>query len=694
MIIPYLTPFEFGAVGDCQGIDNPGTDDTVAIQTCIDTALTTGVKNIYLGNHRITDIDLTNLTPAQNDGLQFFSMNREHNSTGGFSNLFVSGSSSQGVDLSGTGNIQFNGITFSGDSREGYIPRCAIFQQRTIPLSGINSNSWKNKFIDVIVNGAYSFAGVYNYGGESWIFDRCSLIPAAGIPLYMTSKNTFTVNGITPSTKFATPSKSLIRTASLAAPITASDQVISLSKNLDVYNESAIIEIVSGTKDNVVTEMISIPSNGNMVYNSSWDTSGVNVSANTFTKTAHSLLTGFPVYYSYTSATNPIGGLTQSTTYYAIKVSNDVFKLATSYQNAINSVEIDITSKTSDFINLTAYSYPITSRALGGTTARAHSVGEAVTMSSINYHDITDTVITNSTLTTSDGNPAIWMEGSLDTTTVLKGYYACNVHPPKATTIFDSGTLYVTSGGDNLKAGMAVLTADGILLGRIIAGSGSTWSIAGAYAYSRNIGSSSTLVKFYIRDVPYKITAHCQGTTLTIDTGNPFLEVGMTILANVTGFGGLYNLGKIVSGSGNVWEVSIGNPVDDYTDSGYYYDSVAYPGTMEVCATGNFDVNNSASRIRIRDTYFRCNYAPNTILLRDLEGAVVFDGINDETYYVNSTDAFCKIQTTHENSPLSSLSYGNSVTSAVKAIRVYGTRPLRNFDEIGGNTFVGGGSAI
>lgn len=69
----------------------------------------------------------------------------------------------------------------------------------------------------------------------------------------------------------------------------------------------------------------------------------VDLSANTITKTNHNLQTGVAVTYSNGGGTS-IGGLTSGNTYYVIRISSSVIKLASSYANAIALSAIDLTS--------------------------------------------------------------------------------------------------------------------------------------------------------------------------------------------------------------------------------------------------------------------------------------------------------------------------------------------------------------
>lgn len=80
-------------------------------------------------------------------------------------------------------------------------------------------------------------------------------------------------------------------------------------------------------------------------------TSGFNLGADTnididsdvFTKASHGFTTGLRVLYATVSGTAP-GGLTTGTTYFAIKLNEDTYQLATSSTNALAGTDIDITS--------------------------------------------------------------------------------------------------------------------------------------------------------------------------------------------------------------------------------------------------------------------------------------------------------------------------------------------------------------
>lgn len=77
-----------------------------------------------------------------------------------------------------------------------------------------------------------------------------------------------------------------------------------------------------------------------------------------FTAVSHGLNTGACVFYG---AASPAGGLSDASDHWVIRNDADSFKLATSYENAIAGVAIDITSQGSGnhtfYLNVTMYSY-------------------------------------------------------------------------------------------------------------------------------------------------------------------------------------------------------------------------------------------------------------------------------------------------------------------------------------------------
>lgn len=69
----------------------------------------------------------------------------------------------------------------------------------------------------------------------------------------------------------------------------------------------------------------------------------INIAADTFTKAAHGLTTGMGVLFS-TGNAKTVTGLTNQTTYYAIPIDANTFKLASTAANALAGTAIDITA--------------------------------------------------------------------------------------------------------------------------------------------------------------------------------------------------------------------------------------------------------------------------------------------------------------------------------------------------------------
>lgn len=237
-VTPYLTPFEFGAVGDLS------TDDTAAIQACINAAVSSGVKNIYLGTHKITDLNLTNI-----NGITLYSINRKRATSSTICNLFISGSTSQGIDISGSSNMCFNDISINGDTTTGSIPRCAIFGQRT-NVSSVDNVCANNNFTNLTIEGKFANAAVYNYGGKSWIFDKCRFNISSGTVFYFTSKNTSAVISRTATASTGTSHETsdiIISNCSIIKTDTATQAILAeggmVSTLLDTNNPVSKIKI-------------------------------------------------------------------------------------------------------------------------------------------------------------------------------------------------------------------------------------------------------------------------------------------------------------------------------------------------------------------------------------------------------------------------------------------------------------------
>jgi hypothetical protein len=108
-------------------------------------------------------------------------------------------------------------------------------------------------------------------------------------------------------------------------------------------------------------------------------TSAVTVAADTITYTAHGLTTGDRVKYYKVGAGTAIAGLTDATTYYAIVVDANTFKVATSAANATAGTAVDLTGtgNNAQYFDLldqtTATANATLSSGTGGSPAVAHS---------------------------------------------------------------------------------------------------------------------------------------------------------------------------------------------------------------------------------------------------------------------------------------------------------------------------------
>ena len=115
----------------------------------------------------------------------------------------------------------------------------------------------------------------------------------------------------------------------------------------DKIGRTATPDSITGSSPNQTVTL-----DGNWKYfNKIFKHTGVNTTAETITLTSHNLSTGDTVVYktptTYTGQTQDsgIGGLSNSTTYYIIKIDEDTFKLATSSANATAGTAINLTSQ-------------------------------------------------------------------------------------------------------------------------------------------------------------------------------------------------------------------------------------------------------------------------------------------------------------------------------------------------------------
>jgi hypothetical protein len=102
----------------------------------------------------------------------------------------------------------------------------------------------------------------------------------------------------------------------------------------------------------------------------------VNITTDEITVTAHGLQTGTKVYYSIGPANSgtAIGGLTDGSTYYVIRVTDDTIRLALSLANSLKAASIDLTSTGSGFSH-----YLVAATAAGSSWIRYNTTGDITT---------------------------------------------------------------------------------------------------------------------------------------------------------------------------------------------------------------------------------------------------------------------------------------------------------------------------
>jgi hypothetical protein len=110
-------------------------------------------------------------------------------------------------------------------------------------------------------------------------------------------------------------------------------------------------------------------------------TQNVNIATDEITLTAHGLQTGTKVYYSIGPANSGtvIGGLTDGGTYYIIRVNDNTVRLASTLNNALKAISIDLTSTGSGFAH-----YLVAATAAGSSWIRYNSTGDITSGTTFN----------------------------------------------------------------------------------------------------------------------------------------------------------------------------------------------------------------------------------------------------------------------------------------------------------------------
>lgn len=171
------------------------------------------------------------------------------------------------------------------------------------------------------------------------------------------NQNTITINGVvlTEGDDFNANSSSQTTANNIVTAINA-DSTLSTEV---IASSSAAVVTITALEPGINGYYLTSSATGFFITGFTGGTDpDIDITDNYFNVETHELTTGLRVRYDTVSGTAP-GGLTTGTTYYAIKISNDIYQLATSSTNAVAGTEIDITS-----LPTSGGSYSITPEAL------------------------------------------------------------------------------------------------------------------------------------------------------------------------------------------------------------------------------------------------------------------------------------------------------------------------------------------
>lgn len=141
--------------------------------------------------------------------------------------------------------------------------------------------------------------------------------------------------------------------------------------------------------------------------------SAIDVTANSFTKTSHGLFTGQEVKFTVSAGAIP-SPLVIGTSYYVIKISDNVFKVATTRANAVAGSPIDITDQGTDGSTLTA-----TTQANAGTLTIEHCIDADVPTISSTWYTLASTNLVTATSPVTSlvaASPYLWLRATLNVT--------------------------------------------------------------------------------------------------------------------------------------------------------------------------------------------------------------------------------------------------------------------------------------
>ena len=165
-------------------------DNTIEVQAALDAIMSFDNRILYFDMPvRISDVSLA-LRYSPGITLVGGSNSTQHSNV-----ITVFGKGSHGLDISGTENIQFRNLQFIGEKDNS--PICFLYASRLTD----NKQCPGHKFYNVNFRGYATKAFVYNYSGESWVFDNCSFRVEQNAPVTAAYYGT-TINTLGERSKF------------------------------------------------------------------------------------------------------------------------------------------------------------------------------------------------------------------------------------------------------------------------------------------------------------------------------------------------------------------------------------------------------------------------------------------------------------------------------------------------------------
>lgn len=147
-------------------------------------------------------------------------------------------------------------------------------------------------------------------------------------------------------------------------------------------------------------------------------TSGVNTTTDVITVNGHGFVTGQPFVYNDGGGTS-LAGLTDGTTYYAIKLTDDTFKVATSSANAFAGTAVDLTGAGN---NAQSFAPVVVGELMSKTSASINvklvKINGSAEFTAINSDSVVKIAVTPAKCTATTGGTVNWVQG--------KGYYTVN----------------------------------------------------------------------------------------------------------------------------------------------------------------------------------------------------------------------------------------------------------------------------